>query len=180
MLANPPLLKLPDFSRPFVLSTDASSYAVGAVLAQDYEGREHPIAFASRVLSPTETKYSVIEKELLAIVFGVKRFRPFLYGQPFVVYCDHNPLQHISSLKDSHGRIARLRRFLADYNCDVRYRPGKDNWNADCISRRLTISAVEEMDLDYHRLLNGEPIRGKIYYEGRNGKSVSRQYGDHN
>ena len=101
MLTSPPLLTVPDLKRPFYLSTDASSKAVGVVLSQKVGQEERPVAYASRVLKEAERKYSVIEKELLAIVFGVKRFRYYLLGRKFTLYTDHNPLQHIGALKDS-------------------------------------------------------------------------------
>jgi hypothetical protein len=107
MLTSPPLLKLPDPRKPFILSTDASTFALGAVLAQDYGGKEFPVAYASRMLSQSERNYSVVEKELLAIVFAIKKFRSYVYGNTFTIYTDHNPLQYLMSLKDSYGRIAK-------------------------------------------------------------------------
>lgn len=160
MLTSPPLLAIPDMQSPFFVSTDASSKAVGVVLFQKQGGAEQPVAYASRVLKDSERKYSVIEKELLAIIFGLKRFRYYLLGRKFTLYTDHNPLQHISSLKDSYGRIGRWTMYLQDYQFDVVYRPGRSNGNADALSRCPTLNTifVDSFDEDYGRLVRSESL----------------------
>jgi hypothetical protein len=92
LLLNEPILKYPDFSEPFNLSTDASQVAIGAILSQGKPGQDRPIAYASRTLNDAESKYSTIEPELLAIVWATKYFRPYLYGRKFLIYSDHKPL----------------------------------------------------------------------------------------
>ena len=83
-LCSEPVLAFPDLSRPFLLSTDACGYGIGAILKQhDIEGREHVIAFASRSLSSAETRYSVTELECLACVYGIGQFRQYLFGKRF-------------------------------------------------------------------------------------------------
>ena len=162
LLVSPPLLWLAVPGKPFMLSTDASDRALGAVLSQRHDGNEHPVAFASRVLTDAESKYSVIEKELLAIVFAVKRFREHLYGKPFLVYTDHNPLTHIDTMKDVYGRIARWIMYLQGFQFKIQHRPGKDNGNADALSRCQTVSTIvldgNSRDEDYAALLRGEGI----------------------
>lgn len=81
ILANDPILIHPDFSKIFNLTTDASNFAIGAILSQGPIGSDKPIAYASRTLNPAEINYSTIEKELLAIVWATKHFRPYLYGE---------------------------------------------------------------------------------------------------
>ena len=146
LLTSPPLLRIADPHQPFIVSTDASAYALGCVLSQMVGGVEHPIAFASRTLNTAEKNYSVIEKELLAIVFAVKRFRCYLYGQTFTIYTDHNPLQYASTLKDSYGRIARWTLFLQDFRFQVQYRRGVANGNADALSRCPSIHSLQLHD----------------------------------
>lgn len=84
-----PILTCPNFSAPFTLYTDASNTGLGAVLQQGHR----VIAYASQTLKHAEKNYSVIERECLALVYGVKHFRHYLTSQPFTIYTDHNPLQ---------------------------------------------------------------------------------------
>ena len=99
-LISPPILRYPDYSRKFILTTDASGEGVGAVLSQGEIGKDFPIAFASRSLNKAERNYSTTEKELLAIVWGVRYFRPYLYGTKFTIVTDHKPLTWIVSVKE--------------------------------------------------------------------------------
>ena len=148
LITNAPLLKIPALSKPFIIATDASAVALGAVLSQGYNGKEHPISFASRVLTEAEKNYSVIEKELLAIVFAIKKFRCYVYGHRFTIFCDHNPLQFIATMKDPTKRIARWLMWLQDYDFKVVYRPGKQNTNADCLSRCSVMALTMANDCD--------------------------------
>lgn len=84
-LMSQPLLKYPDYSRQFTLTTDASKDAIGAVLSQDYDGKNLLICYHSRILNKAETNYSVTERELLDIVDACQKFRPYLYGRPFQI-----------------------------------------------------------------------------------------------
>ena len=101
-LVSPPVLKYPDFDRSFILTTDASGEGLGALLSQGESGKDLPVAFASRTLNQAEKNYSTTEKELLAIVWGMRYFRPYLYGKHFRVVTDHKPLTWIMNVKD-HG-----------------------------------------------------------------------------
>jgi hypothetical protein len=131
-LINPPLLKYPDWKKGnFNLMTDASQFAIGAVLEQD----DHPIAYASRTLNTAEINYSVIQKELLAIVWAVKYFRPYLYGQKFTITTDHRPLTYLFGIKDASSQLMHWRLQLSEYDYDIIYRKGSEHSNADCLSR---------------------------------------------
>jgi hypothetical protein len=92
LLTSEPLLQYPDFARPFVLTTDASNDAIGAVLSQGPIGKDLPIAYASRTLISAERNYPTIEKELLAIVWSCKYFRQYPYGRKVTIVTDHRPL----------------------------------------------------------------------------------------
>jgi len=88
-LTQGPVLQYPHFTKPFVLTTDASGYAVGAILNQGKIGQDKPIAYASRTLNQAEQNYSTIEKELTAIVWARKHFRLYLLGRSFTIVTDH-------------------------------------------------------------------------------------------
>lgn len=126
---------------PLVLATDASPYGVGAVLSHIYpDGTEWVIQYASQTLSETQKKYAQIDKDAYSIMFGVRRFYQYLYGNKFALITDHRPLVQIfspskslpvySAMKMQHYAI-----FLQEFNYTIRYRKSEDHGNADCLSR---------------------------------------------
>ena len=131
---NPPVLDYPDFSdkNTFTLHTDASGNAIGAVLSNL---NSRPIAFASKALNKAEANYSTIEKELLALVWAIRHFRPYLYGRKFDVYTDHRPLVYLFTLTDPSSRLTKFRLALEEYNFEVMYKKGSENVVADALSR---------------------------------------------
>ncbi|GBN31098.1 Retrovirus-related Pol polyprotein from transposon 17.6, partial [Araneus ventricosus] len=130
------LTALPDFSKPFSVFTDASKYALGAVLVQEDETKfHHPISFASRKLSDAETRYSVVEREAMAIVFALNHFKNYLFGKHFTVYSDQQCLSKILKLKDPNSRIARWMLTLQQFDYTVIHKPGRLNQMADYLSR---------------------------------------------
>ena len=115
-LTSPPCLSYPDDKLPVRVRTDASLDGLGAVVQQlEPDGEWHPIAYASRGLRRYERNYSVTELECLAVVFAVERFRPYLYGKPFVVVTDHCSLCDLLNLKNPHGRLAKWSLRLQPY-----------------------------------------------------------------
>lgn len=134
-LCKEPVLQYPDFSKPFILTTDASGYAIGGILSQGVVNKDQPIAYASRTLNDSEVKYDTYEKEALAIVYCVKHFRPYLYGRKFTLVTDHKPLMWFKNAQDANMRILRWRLKLAEYDYNVIYKAGKTNVNADALSR---------------------------------------------
>lgn len=135
LLTNEPILQYPDFTKDFILTTDASNVAVGSVLSQGIIGKDKPVAFASRTLNDSEQNFSTIEKELLAIVWATKYFRPYLYGRKFKIVTDHKPLKWLMSLKEPSSRLVRWRLKLEEFDYEVEYKKGKNNTNADALSR---------------------------------------------
>lgn len=136
-ITSAPILQYPDFTKPFVLTTDASNYAVSAILSQGEVGQDLPIAFASRTLNKSEGNYSTTEKECLAIIFGTKVFRPYLYGHKFKIVTDHKPLQWLFNCKDPGSKLVRWRLKLEEFDYEIEYKKGKLNCNADSLSRNL-------------------------------------------
>ena len=136
VLCSSPVLWSPDFTRPFILQTDASEFGVGAVLSQhDDEGQDHPVAYFSRKLLPREQRYSTVEKECLAIKLGVRAFQVYLLGRQFTVQTDHRALQWLDRLKESNSRLTRWSLALQPFQFQVEHRAGKANANADSLSR---------------------------------------------
>lgn len=135
LLINDPILQYPDFSKDFILTTDASNVAIGAVLSQGPLGADKPVCYASRTLNDSETNYSTIEKELLAIVWATKYFRPYLFGRKFKIVTDHKPLQWVMNLKEPNSRLTRWKLKLSEYDFSVVYKKGSSNCNADALSR---------------------------------------------
>lgn len=135
-LSEKPILAFPDFERQFYLCTDASNTGIGAVLGQrDDYGFEKAIYYSSRALQKSERNYSTIEKELLAIVSAVEKFKYYLYGKKFTIITDHNPLVYLNNVTLSSERLTRWRLKLAEYNFEIVYRKGQANANADALSR---------------------------------------------
>lgn len=135
ILTKEPILQYPVFSEDFLLTTDASNYAIGAILSQGEIGKDLPIAYASRTLNKAECNYSTIERELLAIVWAVQHFRPYLYGRKFTILTDHRPLTWLFNCKDPSSRLIRWRLKLEEYSYEIRYKPGRINSNVDALSR---------------------------------------------
>ena len=134
-IVQPPVLAYPDFQKTFVVATDASDKALGAVLSQLHDGHEKPIAFASRSLNKAERNYSTTEKELLAIVYALRFFRPYIYGRQFLIQTDHKPLQHLMSHRNESSRLMRWATTIQDFDMQITYKPGSLNANADALSR---------------------------------------------
>lgn len=154
-LCTEPLLQYPDFTRSFIVATDASKYAIGGILSQGIIGKDRPIAYTSRLLNSAEQNYSTIEKELLAIIYSVNHFRPYLYGRKFELVTDHKPLTWLNSVKDPTSRLMRWKLKLAEYEYDITYRAGKTNLNADALSRNPTTfsTAEDNKKPDCHKTL---------------------------
>jgi len=128
-------LRYPDFTKPFILTTDASNFAIGAVLSQGTMGSDRPIAFASRTLNEAEVNYSTVEREMLAIVWGIQHFRPYLFGHKFTIVTDHRPLTWLMGFKEPNFKLVRWKLQLLEYDYEVTYKKGSQNVVADALSR---------------------------------------------
>ena len=152
-LTSAPVLAYPDFSKAFILQTDASLEGFGAVLAQEHDGQERVVAFASRSLQQGERRYPAHKLEFKALHWAATvKFRDYVYGQRVVAVTDNNPLTYVlkSAKLDAHGQ--RWVNDLSQCNLEITYRPGKANDNADSLSR----IPVEEV----HRVFNQAAEKG--------------------
>lgn len=146
LLVSKPLLQYPDFSRPFIVTTDASNVAIGAILSQGNIGGDLPIAYISRTLNKAEKNYNTTEKELLAIVWATKQFRPYLFGRRFTIVTDHKPLTWLFNVKDPGARLVRWRLQLEEHEYDIVYKPGTANTNSDALSRIAPINSTSNVE----------------------------------
>ena len=174
-LTTAPVLTYPSFSKAFVLETDASTLGLGAVLSQPQEdGRNHPVAYASRALSPQEANYSITELETLAVVWAITYFHTYLYGHAVTVYTDHTAVKAFLETPSPSGKHARW--WMKVYGRGIKevkiiYRSGKSNLNADALSRNpqapapkegiaqtdVQVSLVDSAEVSVETLLQAEP-----------------------
>ncbi|KAI3494637.1 hypothetical protein L1887_40554 [Cichorium endivia] len=153
-LCNAPILALPEGSENFVVFCDASHQGLGCVLMQ----KDKVIAYASRQLKPHEKNYTTHDLELGAIVFALKIWRHYLYGTKCTIYTDHKSLQHILDQKMLNMRQRRWVELFSDYDCEIRYHPGKANVVADALSRkeRVKPSRVRALGMVVHTSLKSQ------------------------
>ncbi|KAL0447605.1 UNVERIFIED_CONTAM: Transposon Tf2-11 polyprotein [Sesamum latifolium] len=130
------VLALPNMSKSFVVETDASDFALGGVLMQD----GHPVAFESRKLKDVERRYSVHEKELLAVVHCLRLWRHYLLGSPFVVTTDK--VSHFMTQPKLTSRQTRWQELLSEFYFVLEYRAGSSNHVADALSRRADLASL--------------------------------------
>jgi hypothetical protein len=164
LVSTAPVLRFFNPSSPAIIQTDASSTGLGSCLMQD----GHPVAFASRALTDAETRYAQIEKELLAIVFACNKFSNLIYGRHTLIHSDHKPLEQIfkKSISQTTPRLQRMLLCLLKFDLEVAYKPGKEMYVSDTLSRAYTtttqttaeIELAEEIDVTVHTLLHDTDI----------------------
>lgn len=135
LLTTAPILRQADEAQPFVLRTDSSGYCLGAVLMQGEGHDERPIEYASRQLNAAERNYTTTEREALAVVWAVEKFRGYIEGAHVLVKTDHQPLRWLMNTKSPSGRLARWALTLQEFDLRIDYTPGKTNVIADTLSR---------------------------------------------
>lgn len=141
-LMSPAILASADYRLPYKIYTDASLVAGAAVLTQVQNGREKVIAFHSAKFTPAQQNYSATERECLAVLTGVEKFRPYIDGVQFTVVTDHASLKWLQSLKEPHGKLARWAMRLQAFDIVFEHRPGKQMTVPDALSR-----SIETIDL---------------------------------
>ena len=136
-LCTAEVLRRPDSTLPYVLATDWSQKGMGAVLSQiDKEGKEHPVSYASKSCNPAERNYGSCEGECLAVVWATNHFREYLFGTPFTLFTDHEPLKWLMQTNKTTGKLARWSLLLQEYDMTVVHKRGVLNTNADGLSRQ--------------------------------------------
>ena len=160
-LVQSPILSCPDFDKPFTISCDASGIGIGSVLSQNSDEGEKVIAYASRTLSKSEQKFSATERECLAVIWSIEKFRPYIEGTHFEVITDHHSLLWLHNLKDPQGRLARWALRLQPFDFTLIHRKGKEHVVPDLLSRNPTTSKPNEPTIE--SLTLNLPIRDKWY-----------------
>ena len=145
-LTSPPILAYPLPEGDFILDTDASDSAIGAVLSQVQDGDERVVAYASKSLGKAERNYCVTRKELLAIVVYLKHFRQYLYGRRVTIRTDHGSLRWLTTFKEPMGQLARWLEIISEYDVHIVHRAGRIHGNADGLSRRPCTQCGREED----------------------------------
>lgn len=144
-LISAPVLASPDFSKTFHIQCDASNVGVGAVLYQEEDGLEHPIAYISKTLTRCQQKYTVTELELYSVIVALEKFRSYVEGTHFVIHTDHSSLKWLHSLSNPSGRLARWAIQISKYDCEIVHRKGSANVVADALSRGPVSVAVLDL-----------------------------------
>ena len=144
-MSSCPVLALPDFTQPFVLECDASGEGIGVVLMQG----GHPIAFESWKLLLHERLYSIYDKEILAIMHALAKYRQYLVGSRFRVRSDHNSLRYFLEQKQLQERQQKWISKIQAYDFDIEYVKGRNNVVADALSRRPTTLSLMSLDTDW-------------------------------
>lgn len=157
-MAQAPVLALPNFAEPFILQTDASGHAMGAVLLQE----KHPIAFFSKMFCPRMARASTYLRELHAITSAMKRWRQYLLGHFFVIQTDHKSLRELLTqviqTPDQQHYLSKL----LGYHYEIQYRPGSTNTVADALSRSLEPSVAEIMLLSVPQFLFLDELKQEL------------------
>ena len=132
-------LDIIDMSKPFNVSVDASDYAVGGMLTQTaQDGSEKPVAFISSKLTPTQRNWSTIEKEAYAAIWALTKFKKWIFAKPVTLFSDHNPITYLTETNPKSAKLMRWALAMQEFEVQFRYRAGKLNTAADCLSRLTT------------------------------------------
>ncbi|CAN0017348.1 unnamed protein product, partial [Heterosigma akashiwo] len=142
-LTTAPVLMYPRWDKPFIVETDASKTGLGAILLQQTQRGTRPIAYASRLCSPTEANYSATELECLGVIYALQQFRCYVMGREFTLVTDHKSLEDLKRIKNPTGRRARWLMTLMEFMYNTQYRKGKLMAPADALSRLPRAGAIQ-------------------------------------
>ena len=126
-LIEAPILQSPNWDLPFEIMCDASDYAMGVVLAQRLDKKPTAICYASKTLNEAQINYTTTEKELLAVVYTLEKFRPYILGSKIIIYTDHAALKYLLSKKEAKPRLIRWVLLLQKFDLDIKDKKGNEN-----------------------------------------------------
>ena len=172
-LSSAPVLRLPDLNQTFVVHTDASNFAIGAVLQQDFGKGLQPIAYESRKLNNTEQRYSTYERELLSIAHACLTWKHYLGGKHFTVRTDHHSLRYLFTQNKFTGRAFRYMEQLQEFDFDIEHIPGWKNLVADALSRRD--EEINERPLRKDKRKEGPEFNSLVRITIRNSDVIKNQ-----
>ena len=135
MLVSPPIMRSPNWDLPFEIMCDASDYAIGAVLGQREDKKAFVIYYASKTLDSAQANYTTTEKEFLAVVFALEKFRSYIVGSPVTIFTDHAALKYLLSKQDTKPRLTRWILLCQEFNLTIKDKKGVENVVADHLSR---------------------------------------------
>ncbi|KAI3828024.1 hypothetical protein L1987_02114 [Smallanthus sonchifolius] len=142
-LVQAPILQPPDWTKPFEIMCDASDSTIGSVLGQRVDKKPVVIYYASKTLSEAQLNYTTTEKELLAVVYALDRFRSYIWGSKVVVYSDHSAVRYLMEKKDAKPRLIRWVLLLQEFDLEIRNKKGCENVVADHLSR-IPLEGVDD------------------------------------
>lgn len=144
-LVSAPILATPRYDKPFIIECDASDKGIGGVLIQEQDGVNRVIAYLSTKLTPVQQRYHVTERECLAVITSIEKFRPYIDGVRFTVITDHASLMWLQGLREPNGRLARWACRLSNYDFELTHRKGKFMVVPDALSRAIDVIEIEKL-----------------------------------
>ena len=147
MLVSPPIMRSPNWDLPFEIMCDASDYAIGAVLGQREDKKAFVIYYASKTLDSAQANYTTTEKEFLAVVFALEKFRSYIVGAPVTIFTDHAALKYLLSKQDTKPRLTRWILLCQEFNLTIKDKKGVENVVADHLSRLVPESDSHDIPI---------------------------------
>ena len=147
MLVLPPIMQSPNWDLPFEIMCNASDYAIGAVLGQKEDKKEFVIYSTSKTLDSAQSNYTTTEKEFLAIVFALEKFRSYIVGSPITIFIDHAALKYLLSKQDTKPRMTRWILLYQEFNLIIKNKKGVENVVVDHLSRLVLETTSEGLPI---------------------------------